>query len=102
MRPQQPPVPSFGGAPGRGYPVYPTPAPAARPSPPGDGDLLQDLQYGVDLVKRRDYRGSFAFLWPRQSWILAGLVTLLIAFVSPGVWRMVGRFRRHRTRGQDT
>ena len=44
MHPQPPPVPSFGGAPGRGYPTYPGPAPAVRPAPPGDGDLLQDLQ----------------------------------------------------------
>ena len=61
--------------------------------PPREGDLVRDFQYGVDLIKAGSYQRSFVFLWDRQSWILAGVLTLLLSLVLPGVWQQAGRWR---------
>ena len=84
------------------YPGYST-QPGRRPvqPPPGEGDLVRDFQHGVDLVKAGSYQRSFIFLWDRQSWILAGVLMLLLSVVLSGVWRRAGRWRNRRGRRPD-
>jgi hypothetical protein len=83
------PVP---GQPGPGYPgLMPPGAPSA--APPGEGGVVADFQHGVDLLKAGYYRQAFLALWRSQSWVLAGVLTALVALLLPGLGRTVARWR---------
>ena len=102
---QAPAQPPFAGMPAPGYPGYPG-FPAGdgqRPlsPPPGQGDLIKDFQYGVDLIKRGEYQQSFVFLWRREHWILAGVITALFMLLLPGIGRRISRLRRQSGSGGD-
>ena len=75
----------------RGYPAQP--GRRSLQPPPREGDLVGDFQYGVDLIKAGNYQRSFVFLWDRQSWILAGVLTLLLSAILPSIWRRAGSLR---------
>lgn len=99
--PYVPPPPSAPYAPGAmpGYPGYPSYAPGVPPAPAGDGDAtVQDFQHAVDLLKAGYAKQSFIALWRKQSWVLAGVMTVLVALVLPLGGRLVDRLRR-RSRG---
>ena len=83
---QAPAFPRYRSYPGQG----------ALQSPPREDDLLRDLQYGVDLLKAGGYQQSFTFLWRRQSWLLAGVLTLLLSLLLSGLRRSTVRWRRSR------
>jgi hypothetical protein len=95
--------PPFGGvvqAPA--YPGYPGGAGLqSPPPPPGEGDLIREFQYGVDLIKRGEYQQSFVFLWRREHWILAGVISILIAFLMPALGRRVSGWRRRADHRRD-
>jgi hypothetical protein len=97
------PVSPYGAGPAAApYPGYAPGAGAGRrpPAPPaGQGDdLVQTFQYSVDLIKAGAYRQSFYYLWRRQSWVLAGVITLLFALLLPGLGRSVRRWQGARQR----
>jgi hypothetical protein len=87
--------PPYGGMPAPGYPGFPAGGGPPPPAPPPqEGDLIQEFQYGVDQIKRGEYQQSFIFLWRRQHWILAGVMTALFVLLLPGIGRRVSRWRR--------
>ncbi len=99
---QQLPPPPFSGMQGPGYPGFPVGGgQRPLPPPPGEGDLIQEFQYGVDLLKQGEYQQSFVFLWRREYWILAGVLTALFALLLPGIGRWVSRWRRNTAHRQD-
>ncbi len=84
-------TPSYGGA-----PYAPHPGATGRvPAPPLGGDRIQELQYAVDLLKAGRYQQGFVYLWRRQSWVVAGVITALLVLVGPGIR---GALRRRRSR----
>ena len=90
--PTPPPAAHFGSA---QYPGFPGPAAAMR-QPPASGDMVQSFQYGVDLLKGGRYQQAFIYLWRNQSWVVAALVTALLAVVLPGAGRSIRRWRSRR------
>lgn len=87
--------PPFGSVQAPIYPGYPgVDGQRPLPPPPGEGDLIQEFQYGVDLIKQGQYKQSFIFLWRREHWILAGVITALFTLLLPGIGRRVSRWRR--------
>jgi hypothetical protein len=84
----------YGTAPMPGYPAPPGYGPGGPVSgPAGEGDTVQDLQRAVDLLKAGRYQQAFVGLWRRQSWVVAGVLTVLAALLGPGVRRTVTRLR---------
>ncbi|HHH38390.1 MAG TPA: hypothetical protein ENK50_02290 [Sedimenticola sp.] len=79
-----------------GYPTAGGGRPPVTATPPRGGDMVDDFQYGVDLVKAGAYRQSFHYLWRRQSWVAAGIITLLVSFLLPGFGRSLRRWRATR------
>jgi len=79
-------------------PGYPGPSgyggQRALPPPPESGDIIAEFQYSVNLLKLGKYEQSFVYLWRRQSWILAGVITALFSLVLPGLGRTFRRYRR--------
>jgi hypothetical protein len=94
---QQPIGPQFHQAPMM-PPGYPGPSgyggQRALPPPPDSGDIIAEFQYSVNLLKLGKYEQSFVYLWRRQSWILAGVITALFSLVLPGLGRTFRRYRR--------
>jgi hypothetical protein len=90
--PQQPIAPPYGGAHRAPYGPY-AGASDRGLAPPAEGDRIQELQYSVDLLKGGRYRQGFVYLWRRQSWIVAGVITALLVLVGPGIRRVLGRRR---------
>jgi hypothetical protein len=90
---RQPMAPPYGGAPMASYPGASGPV----SPPPAEGDRIQELQYTMDLLKAGGYKQGFVYLWRRQSWIVAGVITALLVWVGPGIRRALGR-RRGRPR----
>jgi len=84
----QPLGPPYGAAPAGGYSPYPA-APAGQLRPPADGGLIDELQYGVDLIKAGRYRQSFIYLWRHESWIVAGVFTALVLIASAAAPRFL-------------
>jgi hypothetical protein len=99
ITPQQPIGPQFPQAPMM-PPGYPGPSgyggQRALPPPPDSGDIIAEFQYSVNLLKLGKYEQSFVYLWRRQSWILAGVITALFSLVLPGLGRTFKRYRRQR------
>jgi len=77
-------------------PGYPGPSGygGQRTPPPDSSDIIAEFQYSVTLLKLGKYERSFVYLWRRQSWILAGVITALFSLVLPGLGRTVRRYRR--------
>ena len=77
------------------------PGPTARPTSPApfQEELVGEFQHGFDLLKAGFFPQAFVFLWRRQSWILAGVITLLFALLSPGLLRIYSRLRTRRPGG---
>lgn len=94
--PMPPPAAAHFGGPQ--YPGFPRP-PAAMRQPPAGDDMVQAFQYGVDLLKGGRYQQAFVYLWRNQSWVVAALVTALLAFVLPGASRGIRRWRNRRETG---
>lgn len=84
----QPTVPLYGGGPAGGYPPYPPP-PVQGTHPAAEGDLIEEFQYAVDLLKSGGYRQSFIYLWRRESWIAAAVLTVLVLLAGPAVLSVV-------------
>ena len=90
----QPPMAPYGAGPMPGYPGQPGYGPGGPPPAPGvEGSTVQDFQHAVDLLKAGRYQQAFTWLWRRQSWVLAGVLTVFAAVVSPGTGRIVTRLR---------
>ncbi|MEN8175751.1 MAG: hypothetical protein ABFS23_08305 [Pseudomonadota bacterium] len=85
--------------PGRAGPVFQHAPPAARGPAPragnGETGTLQQFQQAANLAKAGYWRQAFIFLWPKESWILAGVGLLLyLSLIGPLiVW--VQRRRRN-------
>ena len=75
-----------------GYPGYP--GHRAVPPEPADGSLVQEFQYTVDLLKLGRYEHAFVYIWRRESWIVAGVVSVLLSFVLSSIVRAAARRRR--------
>lgn len=91
------PAPAVAGGPfstGAPYPRFPS-GPSSMPSH-GEGGMVQVFQYGVDLAKRGHYQQAFVYLWRRESWVLAAVVSALLSMLLPAAWRGVGQWRRRR------
>lgn len=76
-------------------PYYPgfAGAPQARGLPPASGEsgIVQELQWGMNLVKAGEFRQAFVTLWRDKSWLVAGIVTALLLMVGPGLGRLFAR-----------
>jgi hypothetical protein len=85
--------PPFSGA----YPAQTAPwaQPPARPK--GHG-MLAELQHGVDQIRVGRYREGAVYLWREQSWLLAGVLTLVLQLLLP-LLPSRGGFRRHTRSG---
>lgn len=94
--PRPPMPPPYGGAP---YAPYPGASGQISP-PPADGDRIQELQYGMDLLKAGRFKQGFVYLWRRQSWIVSGVITALLVLLGPGIRAVLAR-RRPRLRSPD-
>lgn len=85
--------PAYGQTPPGAFPGYPGVArvPGALPLP--QDDLVGEFQHGFDLVKAGGYKEAFVYLWRRQSWVLAGVLTLFVSIGSPRLLRGLTRLR---------
>lgn len=95
---RQPMAPPYGGAPRAVYPPHPGAPGQAPPRPPTDGDIIQEFQYSTDLLKSGEYRQSFVYLWRRESWIAAAVVTALLLLAGPGLAQLLLTRRRMQAR----
>lgn len=103
-KPVEPPyqrMPSYAGGPmATPYPGYAPQTGAGLPAAPSgqDDDLIAAFQHSVNLVKAGAYRQGFFYLWRRQSWVLAGVVTLFVSLLLPGIGRSIRRWQGARQR----
>jgi hypothetical protein len=81
--------PPFSGA----YPVQSAPWIQTPTGPRGQG-MLAELQHGVDQIRVGRYREGVVYLWREQSWLLAGVLTLLLRLLLP-LLPSHGESRRH-------
>ena len=85
----------YAGAPMPGYPGYgPVPGMGTIPAAPPEEGIVGELQYSVNLLKAGRLKESFVFLWRRQSWLVAGVLTAFITLLLPGLGGRLGHLRR--------
>jgi hypothetical protein len=61
--------------------------------------MLAELQYGVDQIRGGRYREGAVYLWREQSWLLAGVLTLVLRLLFSVLPSRAG-FTRHRRSGK--